>query len=330
MPRGDGERRGSPPLRTTPDIVRRLLFALVTALSLSALAAPTAGAAATFPQVGFGEQRPEMFSNRHWSELGLPDARLLVGWDALQSRWQRREIDIWISEAERVGARVLVAFSRSRTYSRRKLLPTPRQYRAAFRAFRKRYPSVRQFLVWNEANHCSQPLCHKPRLAARYFDVMSRVCGKCTIVAADVLDTPDMEWWLREFRRAAKKKPRIWGLHNYLDANRFRTSGTRAMLRAVKGDIWFTETGGLVRRDNGSALRFPESPSHAARATRWLFKRLVPLSPRIRRVYLYHWQNAGPEATWDSAILDPKGRPRPAYGVLASYVARIAHARQAR
>ena len=49
----------------------------------------------------------------------------------------------------------------------------------------------------------------------------------------------------------------IWGLHNYIDANRFRTRGTRALLRAVKGDVWFTETGGLVVRRNGSTVEFP-------------------------------------------------------------------------
>ena len=83
----------------------------------------------------------------------------------------------------------------------------------------------------------------------------------------------------------------IWGLHNYIDANRFRTRGTRALLRAVKGDVWFTETGGLVVRRNGSTVEFPGSTRHAAKATSWVF-RLAALSPRVKRVYFYHWSPA--------------------------------------
>ena len=113
----------------------------------------------------------------------------------------------------------------------------------------------------------------------------------------------------------------IWGLHNYIDANRFRTRGTKSLLKAVKGDVWFTETGGIVKRNNGSPIQFPESTAHAAKATTWVFK-LAELSPRVRRVYLYHWIAADPSPlpTWDSALVDSRDRPRPAYGVLRRWL----------
>lgn len=300
--------------------MRRL--AILAALLGGALcSAAPADAAGSF-RIGFGEQRPGMFTNPHWTKLNLPDARLLVGWDALRYRWQRREIDHWMAAAEAAGARPLVSFSRSRAPWRRRKLPAPAEYERQFLRFRERYPAVTNFLAWNEANHCSQPTCHRPEMAARYFDVMQGACPECRVVAADVLDTDDMVPWLRAFRRAAKHTPRIWGLHNYLDANRFRTSGTQRMLGAVKGEIWFTETGGLVKRNTTSPHRFPDSPSHAAKATKWVLTRLAPLSPRIKRVYLYHFQNQGPDALWDSGLLDPRGRPRPAYEVLERYVTR--------
>jgi hypothetical protein len=144
-----------------------------------------------------------------------------------------------------------------------------------------------------------------------------------------VLDTSDMAQWLHRFKARSRENPRIWGLHNYLDANRFRTTGTRAMLSTVKGEIWFTETGGLVHRKNTSPIRFPDSPSHAAKATAWVLGTLARLSPRIRRIYLYHFQNQGPEATWDSGILDPNGRPRPAFRVVQRYVAKVEKSRPA-
>ena len=304
------------------------LFLLTALLFAAAFTAP-AGAATNLPVIGFGEQRPGIFDNHHWTELGLRDVRLLVGWDALRYKWQRREIDHWMAEARQSNARVLIAFSRSRAPWRRRMLPSAGEYERQFLRFRQRYPDVEQFIAWNEANHCSQPTCHRPDMAAKYFDVIADACSYCAVVAADVLDTTDMAEWLREFRRNAKNTPKIWGLHNYIDANRFRTSGTKKMLETVRGTVWFTETGGLVRRKKTSPIKFPDSPTHAAKATKWLFDKLIPLSPRIRRVYLYHWQTQGPEATWDSAVLDPRGRPRPAFSVVARYVARAQKARRA-
>ena len=303
----------------------RLLLALVIALALPGSAQAQAG----FPELGFGEQSSGIFYSQHWRSLGLKDVRLLVGWDSMRIPWERREIDGWMKAAEREGARVLVAFSRSREYSRRKVLPTPAQYRAYVRKFMRRYPSVRAYIVWNEANHCSQPTCHRPERAAAYFDELAKLCTECDVVAADVLDSTDMPDWIRAFRRAAKRTPRIWGLHNYIDANRFRTAGTRKLLQITKGDVWFTETGGLVRRNKTSPIKFPDSPSHAALATDWLLRKLARISPRVKRIYLYHWIDAGPQASWDSAVLDRKGRPRPAYDVLARWVQRAQRARQA-
>jgi hypothetical protein len=190
---------------------------------------------------------------------------------------------------------------------------------------------VKDWLTWNEANHCGEPTCHKPRRVARFYNNIRHNCYRCNVVAADVLDTPTMVPWVRAFRRTARKDKLIWGLHNYIDANRFRTSGTRALLKAApRGQIWFTETGGLVVRRNGSRIAFPGSKRHAARATKQVFK-LAALSPRVRRIYFYHWQPAKtPLPTWDSALVDPRGKPRPAYRVLRTYLRRFVRLAAAR
>ena len=326
MPKARAERQDDSPGLSS--LMRRILISAAVVVAALAAAQPAAAEGNRFLKIGFGEQRPGIFHNPHWQKLDLPDTRLLVGWDALRYKWQRREIDHWMKAAEAAGARPLVAFSRSRAPWRTRMLPSPAEYERWFLKFRERYPFVRNYLAWNEANHCSQPTCHRPEMAARYFDAMKGACPECKVVAADVLDSSDMVPWLIRFKRAAKHTPTVWGLHNYLDANRFRTTGTRRMLETVKGEIWFTETGGLVKRKNTSPHKFPDSPSHAAKATRWVFEKLVRLSPRITRVYLYHFQNQGPEAVWDSGILDPRGRPRPAYQVLEKYVARVNRARK--
>jgi hypothetical protein len=156
----------------------------------------------------------------------------------------------------------------------------------------------------------------------QYYRALRTECPRCTILAAELLDMPNMVSWVKEFRRRANYEPRYWGLHNYVDTNRFRTTATEALITATKGQIWLTEVGGIVNRTNKRKVGFEESPAHAAQALRWLFDRLVPLSPRITRVYLYNW-NAGPAGeTWDSALVDRYGRARPALGVLRARVVR--------
>ena len=53
-------------------------------------------------------------------------------------------------------------------------LPTPERLLFEFRRFRARYPWVKEFATWNEANHCGEPTCHRPRLVAAYYRKMRR------------------------------------------------------------------------------------------------------------------------------------------------------------
>ena len=150
------------------------------------------------------------------------------------------------------------------------------------------------------------------------------------MLAAEVLDMPNMVRWVRAFRRKAKAEPRWWGMHNYIDANRFHTTSTRRLLRATKGKIWLTEVGGIVERRNVRKVGFDESPRHAARALTWVFRRLVPLSPRLQRVYVYHWNLTPLRENWDSALIGPRGAPRPALSIVLRAAAREETRRRAR
>jgi len=307
--------------------MRRAL--LLATLLAAAFAAPAGAAAkpAPIPVVGIGEQSPEMFSNPYFTALGVEHVRVITAWDSLRHRWSRRDLDSYMSAARAAGAQVLLGFGHARSGKSkvRRRVPGVREFTREFLKYKQRYPWVKDWLTWNEANHCGEPTCHKPRRVARFFNNIRHNCYGCRVVAADVLDTPTMPQWVREFRRTARDDKLIWGLHNYIDANRFRTSGTRALLKAApRGEIWFTETGGLVVRRNKSRIAFPGSEKHQAKATRQVFK-LAALSPRVRRVYFYHWQPSGdPLPTWDSALVDPRGKPRPAYRVLKSWVRKLA------
>jgi hypothetical protein len=303
---------------------RRLLVPLL--LAAAVLAMPNAARAAA--DIGLSEQDPSMFSNPWFAKLEARHARVVVGWDVRHNAWERAQLDHWLAAAKAAGVRPLVSFAASRRRGRARVLPSRGAFRREVRAFRRAYPRVRDFVTWNEANHVSQPTHRRPDRAAVYFDVLAAACRGCRIAAADVLDDKkNLETWLRAFKRRARHKPRIWGLHNYIDANRFDDEGTRRMLAAVKGQIWFTETGGLVRRFQrkrpGKRERWVRhSLRHAANATRYVL-RLADLSPRVKRVYLYHWSASKAKSnTWDSALINRWGKPRPAYRVVRSWLKR--------
>jgi hypothetical protein len=299
----------------------RRTLAIAAAVLLSVLAAAPAAHAGAL--VGIADQKPAMFTDARFTELGIRHARVQVPWDVFSYPAQLQEIDRWLTAAKAAGVEPLVSFGHSRVT--RRLLPSPSRFKYEFRRFRERYAWITTFATWNEANHCGEPTCHRPRLVGAYWRALTRECSSCTILASELLDMPNMVSWVREFRRYVGYEPRVWGLHNYVDANRFRTSGTTRLLRAVAGDVWLTEVGGLVYRRNRPAtgrnqVRLRESPSHAARATEWLVERLLPLSIRLRRVYIYHWDASTLRDSWDSALITPGGRGRPALRVLQDRV----------
>ncbi|HEY3190177.1 MAG TPA: hypothetical protein VGJ70_21975 [Solirubrobacteraceae bacterium] len=267
-------------------------------------------------RIGIGDQKTEMFTDPRFEELGIRLARITVPWDALETDWQRQELDDWMNAARAAHVAPLITFSHSRLLGQRRVLPTPGRFAYEFSLFRRRYPWVKSFAVWNEANHCGEPTCHRVALLVRYYKGIRRLCPGCKVLAAELLDFPNMTSWVREFRRRLGWDPGYWGLHNYRDANRLQTTNTSKLLNATHGRIWLTETGGIVNRRNKSAVGFEESPVHAAAATRWVFDRIVPLSGRIERVYLYHWNATSPYDTWDSALIGPDGKSRPAFRVL--------------
>jgi hypothetical protein len=300
-------------------IARALLLSLLAAL---ALAAPAAAA----PLIGIGEQKPGMFEDPRWVRLGLYEARYVTPWDVLHDERQLERLDVWMHAARATNTRVLLGFDRSlRSRRLRRSLPTARQFAREFRRLRARYPYVRDWITWNEANHPLQPTATRPRKVAIYHGIMVRNCRGCRIVGADVLDISNMAGWLRRFSRHTTERPRIWGLHNYGDTNQLKSTGTRTLLRVTRrGQVWFTEAGGLVvRREYAGATvkrEFRYSQRHAARATKHVF-RLACLSRRIRRVYLYHWQAPLTVTNWDSAFLGSRGGVRPAYRTLRRQLA---------
>ena len=259
--------------------------------------------------VGIGEQLTPMFRNASFRALGIEHARLVVAYDAPRVKFERPIVDSWLAEARRAGVEPFITFGHSRVHPRK--LPSVAEFRRDFRAFRKRYPQVRVYAPWNEINHASQPTSRSPARAAEYYNVVAQECDGCTVLAGDVLDQRGMTRYLAEYRRKLDGTPRIWGLHNYADANRFRKRGLRDLLRAVRGDVWLTETGGLVEFGRS----FPRDEKRAARAVKYALD-LAAATPRVKRVYLYNWTGSKPGTRFDAGFVGPDGKPRPSYDVL--------------
>ena len=260
--------------------------------------------------VGIGDQNAAMFSNPLFRALHVRRARLVAGWDSAEVPAERKIVTAWLDGARAAGVEPLVAFNHSR--ERPTALPSVAEYTRAVRAFHERWPQVRTFSSWNEINHRSQPTADNPARAAAYYVALRGVCPGCTVTAADVLDQAGMVGYLRRFLAALPgPAPRLWGLHNYSDTNRFRDRGTRRLLRAVPGEVWMTETGGLYSFGRG----FPPDAQRQARATRYAFH-LAGSSRRITRFYLYNWTGAPPGARFDAGLIGPDGRARPAYRVV--------------
>ncbi len=310
-------------------MTRARRLCLVALLTLSAGLASPAGwgaspAAAGALVVGIGDQTPDVFADPRFVALGIAAARLSVAWDVFDNRAQTRALDRWLRAARADGVSPLISFDHHAPSARGHLPPTPGALTHEFRIFRARYPWVHDFATWNEANYCGEPTCHRPGLVASYYRALRRACPSCTVLGAELLDQPGMVTWVREFDRALGGQPAIWGLHNYIGANRLQVGSTLALLRATRSEIWFTETGGVVARHNHSRAAFPQSPAHAAEVTAFIFNRLARLSPRITRVYLYQW-DAGPGDTqgWDSGLLgpEPSFTPRPAFATFVRIIA---------
>ena len=180
------------------------------------------------------------------------------------------------------------------------------------------------FQPWNEANSQSQPTAPwrtGAPAAARYYNVVKRFCRGCTVTAADLLDTSKrtLSRWLAQFRRYANGAPRLWGLHNYGDANR-RSGMTAWFLRQVPGNVWLTETGGIVYfRDSKGTVRFRYDEARAAVAIKRCFDIARRERSRVKQLYLYQWSKDFPANRFDAGLVRDDGTPRPGYWVVRHY-----------
>ncbi len=289
---------------------------LLTTVLLLAVAGP-----AHAVEVGLGDQKPAAFADARARALGLRHARLIVPWNAASSEPAR--VQAWLDAVAAAGLAPHVAFEHLRTDDcpgSPCVLPSRAQYRAAVAAFHARWPQVRTFTTWNEANHVSQPVARRPEVAAGYWEELIAACSGCTVVAGDVLDSGGYVRWLERFSAATDGRPRRWGLHNYGDVAYGRTTGTDDVLAAVPGELWIEETGGIVTlRSAAGRITLSTNEARAEAGIDRAFA-IAAARPRIARMYLYQWQ-AFVNDRFDAGLTRPDGSLRASYAAVVRNLA---------
>jgi hypothetical protein len=307
---------------------RTLLRSVLIAFALALLAPASSGAFV----VGIGDQNPAFFTDPYLQQLAPLRTRLITPYDSVLK--DRVNLDAWLNAAQGAGMDVLVAFNPPASMKCPNLngargckLIASSSYRKAFTAFHRRYPWVRQIQPWNEVNNLTQPTVHSPKALVTYYKIVKQVCPHCTVLGADIQDLPNMVSYTKQvlaaFKAAHVATPKLWGVHNYTDTNRFvpdAQSSLRKLVKLLPGRLWMTETGGLYRfQPQNSRQTFRPDLQRQARAMKAIFAQAQRYRARVQRVYLYQWFASDPSNRWDSGVLDAQGLPRPVFDVLLAH-----------
>jgi hypothetical protein len=286
------------------------------------LAVPATGHAYT---LGVSDQQASTFTNPLFAPLKFKAARYITPYDVMSSPNDLAAARAWIAAAQGARQRILVSFERSHRRGRERHLPSVAEYKAEITKFHQAFPQVREIGVWNEVNRCQarrgrvagQPTCRKEQRLASYYRAVRQVFRSpgTKIVALDVLDEQNVNRTtatIRRFLRFARPRPTTLGFHNYSDTNRGSTTRTRRVLAAWRGNVWLTETGGLVKLGRS----FPFSTSRAARALGCMFT-LAKSNRRIQRLYVYQFNPAFSRSDdFDAGLINADGSKRPGYTVV--------------
>jgi hypothetical protein len=323
---------------------RRLPSLLLLALLSSALAfgaidqagaaprgAPVAHAARSQPRAhaanayltGLGDEQSKMFSNPLYKQLHTKIVRYVAPYDAIAHRSSLTYAGAFIHAAEAAHEQVLIAFYHSE-YTPTKL-PNLKSYQRDVQKFIKLFPYVREYEAWDESNRGNEPpLFSSPSAArtAQYYQQLLRVCKGCTVIGLDVLDAyyiqPTLQYiaeFKREIGRLETIMPSIWGLHDYSDVNRLEGWRTRDIVRALGGQVWLTETGGIVKFGGSFPNRNGSGLTRAAKVLKFMFA-VAGAESRIKRLYIYDWNGGTASTRFDAGLTNAREQPREGYVVV--------------
>jgi hypothetical protein len=321
----------------------RSRFTLLAACVLALALPSTASAAFT---VGISENQPSMFADPLFQGVGFKQARVIVGYDvALDPAGpEAGRLREYLAAAQSQGIEVLVSFQHTRGDSSKCdqkknigkgicKLRSLKAYERAMKAFFTTFPTAKVISPWNEANHFTQPTSRSAASAAKFTNTVAKLCKDCKIVVADILDQADdpkaknpkftkTAKYIKDFRRYLKVPRTICGIHNYSDVNRFRSTGTKALMSSLGcKEYWLTETGGLYDFGSFWSKKTYKGCSKASscqlKATKYMFSQ-AKTNKKIKRLYVYTWFGAVTPRFDAGLVAD--GQPRPALAEIRKYL----------
>ncbi|HEY1590268.1 MAG TPA: glycosyl hydrolase [Solirubrobacteraceae bacterium] len=275
---------------------------------------PKASPAKSALTVGISDNSAAMFSESQYQSLHSTTARDMVFWNiaVMKNKKYLKATRQWVNAAVADGVNPMISFAGNGNY-----IPSVSVYTKAIRAFIKMFPQVKTYTPWNEPDWIYRPaLAKHPSLAAGYFNALAKYCHRCTVAAGDVYlpSNQGLASWVRAYARSLHHRPAAWALHPYDDIRAHQTKQIQAFESVTRGPIWLTEISGVERRGHWGFKN--QNQNHANKDERFLFA-LPKRFHRITRIYHYQWQGT-PSAPWDSGLLGPQGRPRPAYYTVRS------------
>jgi hypothetical protein len=318
------------PRRLIPLISISVIFALSAALASGAIgqagartpSPPRAHAASSYI-TGIGDETATMFANPLYKQLHTKIVRYIAPYDAAVRPYSLGKAAAFIHDAETAHEKVLVAFYHSEYTPTR--LPSVSSYQNDVKKFVKLFPRVKEYESWDESNRGDEPgQFSSPSAvgAAKYYQALLRVCRGCTVVGLDVLDQnyigPTLNYiseFKREIYRLETVMPKIWGLHNYSDVNRLEGWRTRELVRALGGQVWLTETGGIVKFGGAFPNRNGSGLTRAAKVLKFMFA-LAGAHSQIKRLYIYDWNGGTSSTRFDAGLTNAHEQPRQGYVVV--------------
>jgi hypothetical protein len=213
-------------------------------------------------------------------------------------------------------------------------------------------PAVKLWGAWNEPDggKASLRVAQAGELWEVAHSVMAELHCGCTMVAGEFAEFGPYVSRYKEFMVKHQLKPQVWGLHDYRDlvpgpsdapANQqvgedgdtvlgeYENRDARAFAKLTstrlgKPRIWLSEQG--VELDNGFKPTPLEGNPESQRISAEDFLRLASASRRVELVDYYMYGAPVPsgahprpenEAVFDSALVNDKSEPSPAYCVVA-------------
>jgi hypothetical protein len=307
-----------------------VLFALSVALASGAIgqagartpSSPRAHASSSYI-TGIGDETASMFANPLYRQLHTKIVRYIAPYDAAVRPYSLDKAIAFIHNAEAAHEKVLVAFYHSEYTPTR--MPSVSTYQSDVKKFAKLFPRVKEYESWDESNRGNEPgqfSSPSAVAAAKYYQALLRVCRGCAVVGLDVLDQnyigPTLNYiseFKHEIYRLETVMPRIWGLHNYSDVNRLEGWRTRELVRALGGQVWLTETGGIVKFGGAFPNRNGSGLTRAAKVLKFMFA-LAGAHSQIKRLYVYDWNGGTSSTRFDAGLTNADERPRQGYVVV--------------